>query len=96
MPVIPCLPLASLLSRFGIFQIDFLSLDVEGAELAVLKSLNFNHVRIKVMCIETERRSATYVEEMKQLLTRNDYIWLGTFANDLHRNSWVRHASYLN
>ena len=44
--------LKELLRKYNIKKIDFLNIDVEGHELEVLKTLNFNHFNIKVICIE--------------------------------------------
>ena len=44
--------LKELLRKYNIKKIDFLNIDVEGQELEVLKTLNFNHFNIKVICIE--------------------------------------------
>ena len=40
-------------------RIDFFSLDVEGAELTVLQTLNFSRVDIRVMVIEQDGSSPT-------------------------------------
>jgi FkbM family methyltransferase len=47
-----CINLSSLLSNLNITKIDLLSLDIEGNELEVLKSINFNDVNIEYICIE--------------------------------------------
>lgn len=44
--------LESLFDRHEMKQIDFISIDVEGAELQVLSSINFDKVDIKVFLIE--------------------------------------------
>lgn len=45
---VPCFPLFSILSAINIFKVDFVSLDIEGAELDVLKTIPFKSVFIKV------------------------------------------------
>lgn len=47
-----CVPLNDLLAAMGWTHIDFLSLDIEGAEPEVLKNFDFNAVRIDVMTVE--------------------------------------------
>ena len=49
---VPCITMEKLLNNHGIQNIDFFSLDVEGYELNVLKSINFNIHRPKYMLIE--------------------------------------------
>lgn len=45
-------PLSTLLEQRGIKAVDFLKVDVEGAEPAVLDGMNWEQVRPKVLCIE--------------------------------------------
>ena len=49
---IQCLPLTSIIKALGNPTIDYLSLDIEGAELQVLQSVAFDEVDIKVISIE--------------------------------------------
>ena len=47
-----CLPIYTILSAVGNPVVDFFSLDVEGAELEILKTIPWDKVHIKV-CINT-------------------------------------------
>ena len=47
-----CFPLNVMLDAIGANRVDMFSLDVEGAELAVLKSIDWNRVTIRVLMIE--------------------------------------------
>ncbi|XP_035700721.1 protein Star-like [Folsomia candida] len=47
-----CYPVFSLLKAINITSVDYFSLDIEGAELPVLKTIPWNRVRIKVISIE--------------------------------------------
>lgn len=48
-----CYPVFSLLKAINITSVDYFSLDIEGAELPVLKTIPWNRVRIKVnICTE--------------------------------------------
>ncbi|XP_064087954.1 protein Star-like isoform X2 [Macrobrachium nipponense] len=49
---VKCFPLYSLLLALNTTTLDLLSLDVEGAELQVLKTLPWNKVTIHVVCVE--------------------------------------------
>ena len=42
------------LSALDIEQIDFMSLDVEGSELAVLQTIDFDKVKIRVLMVESK------------------------------------------
>ncbi len=44
--------LEDILNSLNLFIIDFMNIDIEGHELEVLKSLNFNKFKINVICVE--------------------------------------------
>ncbi|ODM96130.1 Protein Star [Orchesella cincta] len=71
---VQCFPLYSLLLAIGKFEIDYLSLDLEGSEYAVLESIPFDKINIKVISVETNPKA--YPEtffKIRQLLTKNGY-----------------------
>jgi hypothetical protein len=45
---VQCFPLYSILSALNRTTVDYFSLDIEGDELAVLKTIPWNHVHIQV------------------------------------------------
>ena len=49
--------------------IDFLSLDVEGSEIEVLKGINHNEYRFKFICIESRD-----IQKINNYLTINNYL----------------------
>lgn len=53
----PALTLASILEETGVRKIDFLSVDVEGAELSVLQGIDFSKVQVNSILIETSEDS---------------------------------------
>jgi FkbM family methyltransferase len=57
-------------------QIDFLSLDVEGAELEVLKGINHNEYRFKFICIESRS-----IEKITDYLSINNYLMIEKLSN---------------
>ena len=62
----PAIKLNKVLEDAGVTKIDFLSVDVEGAELSVLKGIDFNQFEIDLILIETTENSETftYLREM--------------------------------
>jgi FkbM family methyltransferase len=56
-------------------QIDFLSLDVEGAEIEVLKGINHNEYRFKFICIESRD-----IQKINNYLTINNYLLIKQFS----------------
>lgn len=51
---IEVVPLQDLLDRHEMHNIDFLSIDTEGSELDVLRSVNFGKTRIRMMSVENK------------------------------------------
>ena len=72
LPEVSCVPLNYLLHRYGIDEIDFWSLDVEGGELEVLKEFNFNKVRVNTMVVEMDRYSSEKNTQILALLAQYD------------------------
>jgi len=51
---VPCRPLSAMLEEYGVTRINFFSLDVEGAELKVLETFDFDKVKIDVLMVEAD------------------------------------------
>lgn len=82
MPVVPCLRLSGILARFNVRHVDLFSLDVEGAEESVLKTIDFNKFTASVILVEYKHRnkgvhrilrSAGYIKEKK---IANNHVYL--------------------
>lgn len=74
---------------------DLISLDVEGLDLAILRSLDFSLYRPKVICVETitfsENRQGKKITEIAKLMNDNGYLaYADTNVNTLFvdRNIW--------
>ena len=50
--------LDTLLEQQGVEKLDFLSMDIEGAELAALKGFDIQRFRPSLCCVETAKREA--------------------------------------
>jgi len=57
----------SILKEVNIFDIDFLSLDTEGSELNILKSIDWNITKIKVICVEDNYGNSELHDYLKNL-----------------------------
>lgn len=73
-------PLSNILDEYKISYIDYLSVDVEGAELEVIKSIDFNKVKIGVMIIESNFPDTD--NEITELLKKNGYVLADRIAGD--------------
>jgi FkbM family methyltransferase len=49
---LPCYSLNSLLRQHGVSQVDFMTIDTEGAELEILRNFDWRGARINVLCVE--------------------------------------------
>lgn len=74
-----------LAQHFGGKTPDFFSIDVEGLDLAILKSLNWAKHRPKVICVETLSVGTTQdLPETGKFLTEKGYVVRGsTFVNTI-------------
>ena len=69
--------LGNILEKYNFHKTDFMNIDIEGHELEVLKSLNFNRFKIKVICIEIVNHDKFTNERKKKiisLLKKNNYF----------------------
>jgi FkbM family methyltransferase len=65
---------------------DFISIDVEGLDVPIMKSLDFKRFRPKIICAETAPVGLSVVDsEMTQFLSEQDYVVRGlTLANTIY------------
>jgi FkbM family methyltransferase len=75
---VPCRTLDDVLTEFGIRQMDYLSIDVEGAELAILKAFPFRRYAIDVIGVEDNYGNA----ELDALIRGNGFRFLKTVGSD--------------
>ncbi len=72
----------------GIFP-DFLSLDIEGIDLEVLKTMNYEYNYPKVICVETTMYDGSLIDQKKNrpiidlLLSKGYVIYADTFINTI-------------
>jgi len=61
---VQCYPLGDLLAAIGVDHVDYLSLDVHGAEMAIVKAIDFRSLRIDLMSIECYEKNGTLRQSM--------------------------------
>jgi len=69
-----------ILLEYGFFNIDFLSLDVEGAELDILNTLDFNTFKIRIMTVENNAREAN--PQIRQFLESKGFRFVLRLEQD--------------
>ena len=76
--VMQCLPLYSMLMAMGNPTVHYFSLDIEGAELAVLKSIPWDKVDIRVLTVETHLAGKVFPGTRQDIIDFMDSVgyWL--------------------
>lgn len=75
--------LDKILDEYKYYNIDFMNLDIEGHELNVLKTINFEKIKIKYLCVEMiehNQKSSEKNEKIRDLLTQNNYKLIKNFS----------------
>ncbi|MDA7565601.1 FkbM family methyltransferase [Candidatus Pelagibacter sp.] len=67
--------------KFKNNKIDFLDIDVEGADLKVLKGLSFNRFKPELICVEIHEKEIVLSKIYKFLVDKKyELIWSGVFS----------------
>jgi hypothetical protein len=95
LPTLSCQPLSDLLAKTGLAAFDFFSLDVEGAELQVLQSIDFHKLHFGVIVVETQYSEPDTLAAINATLSSHGYINQGYDpADDQQRNTWFVHRQF--
>jgi len=86
-PLVPCLPLADVFDALGVQRVNFFSLDVEGVELAVLRTFDFGRVEFDVICVESDGNNREKDAAVVSLLEGAGYRHAPEVVAPLH-NDW--------
>jgi len=73
-------------TKFKNRRIDFLNIDTEKSEVDVLKSLNFNKYKPKLICVEI------HLKNIKQLKSHQTYLFL---KRKKYRIVWYKGFSFI-
>ena len=91
-----CGPLSYYLEQLRIQHIDFWSLDVEGWELNVLRSVDFDTVQIDVIMAESMNSvpgKQKMAEEVRSFLRQKGYVLLGVSVNVFHSDVFLHKSA---
>ena len=75
---VKCYTFSDLVEKYGFEKVDFLSLDTEGGELEILKSIDFDSTPVSVISVENNWRTF----DIKNYLESCGFIHIGTFDVD--------------
>ena len=89
---IECNALDTLLLKYApeITHFDFLSLDVEGAEYAVLESIDWDRTQFGIILVEADKHNAMKNMAIRQFLEMEEYRYLFEYQ----RSSWFVNAYF--
>eukprot|EP01084_Bolivina_argentea_P233243 392887_1 len=106
-----CITLQTLIEQFDVQHIDYLSLDVEGAEVHVLKGINLTQIQIDVITVEAnDQEISKYLEDhgfiKKARLRGSDLVfihanaqeklqWFQDWAQNSQLRKYIRRGVYL-
>ncbi|CAB3364700.1 Hypothetical predicted protein [Cloeon dipterum] len=68
-----CLPFHTMMQAMGVSKVDLFNLDVEGMELPILKTIDFNLVPVDAMVIEHFNNNETVRNEIKRIMEENGF-----------------------
>ena len=97
---VDCLPLHYIFRKLQVRHVNLFILDVEGAELDVLKSIDFNSIVFDVLSVETEDRAIGYNNSVIAYLETFGYratlssTMIGKWGRVTGRNTWFVHKSF--
>jgi FkbM family methyltransferase len=77
---VDCYTLSDLLSTYGLESVDYLSIDVEGAELSILQSIDLRRFHIQVIGVENNYEDY----RIPQLLTHNGYRFHSVVGDEFY------------
>lgn len=93
---IPLIPINNLMQHHYKAVPNFVSIDVEGLDLEIIASIDFDRFRPEVFCIETltytEDRTERKIDEIIDLMVSRNYV---TYADTYINTIFVEHAAWM-
>ena len=90
-----CSSLDALLEPFEVPVLDLWVLDVEGGELSVLQSHDFEALPVNVLCVEADDFNPAKNAAVRELLEGKGFAYHGKFPKDGNPlNDWFVHSSF--
>lgn len=75
---VQCHTFHSLVEKFNIKEVDFLSVDTEGGELEILQSIDFDLLPVRVISVENNY----FNHSIRRYLESEGFLYIGTFKID--------------
>ena len=85
--------LETILLDSNFYNIDFFNIDIEGHELEVIESIDFDKFKFKYICVEMiqhNEKSVSRSKKIKDILNNNDFIIVKKFEfNYIYKNTLI-------
>jgi FkbM family methyltransferase len=86
---VPCAPMKEMIAEAGVSHIDLMSIDVEGYELPLLRSIDFEAIPIRAVVIEVNHNAPNELKLIRELFHSKGFVSHGlcswAYANEI----WV-------
>jgi FkbM family methyltransferase len=91
---VECLPLAHVFQAIKVSHVNYFVLDVEGAELNILQSIDWDLTKFDVIVVETDRNSRRpgFAEDVAAFMLTKGYLRVDNISG---RNSWYRRVDFV-
>jgi FkbM family methyltransferase len=79
--------LQDIFDEHGVKEVDFCSIDTEGSELIIIKSIDFSRTKIKLFCVENNYQTddvKKYLEETGMYKLHTKIQWDDVFVLNIH------------
>lgn len=81
---IQCIDINLLLLKYNLYNIDFLSIDIEGSEIEILKKLDFSKFKIEYISVENNYNNS----EIREILKKANFELIDRLnIDDIYKNS---------
>lgn len=87
----PCASLSDMFSALGIAHVDLFILDVEGAELSVLQTVDWEKIRVDVLVIENDptQRPELFTDHLIEMVNSSSKSAYNVAYRSRGRNLWL-------
>jgi FkbM family methyltransferase len=81
---IQCIDINLLLLKYDLYNIDFLSIDIEGSEIEILKKLDFSKFKIEYISVENNYNNS----EIREILKKANFELINRLnIDDIYKNN---------
>ncbi len=87
--------ISTILNDYKFTKINFFNIDIEGHELEVIKTINFEKIKIQYLCLEMidhNNLAIEYSNKIRDILKKNDFDMIKKFGfNYIYKNKYFNY-----